>query len=71
MMSALSKFVGFCPFPAAIENFEEELKGFDCGKGSVKLPNNRPIPQELIIKTVQFRKQEILHHVLFPSNLNS
>jgi uncharacterized protein YdhG (YjbR/CyaY superfamily) len=60
MMAGYAKFIGFYPFPTTIAHFSEDLKEYKQGKGSVQFPLNKPLPKELIIKMVQFRKEEIL-----------
>jgi uncharacterized protein YdhG (YjbR/CyaY superfamily) len=61
MIAAYAKHVSFYPFQAATEHFADDLKGFDLGKGTVKFSYNKPLPKELIIRMVQFRKDEILN----------
>ncbi len=60
MMAAYAKFIGFYPFPSTMEKFSEELKDYKQGKGSVQFPLNKPLPKDLIIKMVKYRKEEIL-----------
>ena len=60
MMAGYTKFVGFYPFPTTMEHFAKELKTYKQGKGSVQFPFDQPLPKELIIRMVQFRRQEIL-----------
>lgn len=60
MMAGYAKFVGFYPFPSTMAKFSNELKEYKQGKGSVQFPLNKPLPKNLIIKMVKFRKQEIL-----------
>ena len=60
MMAGYAKFVGFYPFPTTMAEFSDELKGYKQGKGSVQFPLNKPLPKDLIIKMVKFRKEEIL-----------
>lgn len=60
MMAGYSKFVGFYPFPTTIAEFSNQLKDYKQGKGSVQFPLNKPLPEDLIIQMVQFRKKEIL-----------
>jgi uncharacterized protein YdhG (YjbR/CyaY superfamily) len=60
MMAGYAKFVGFYPFPSTMEKFSEELKDFKQGKGSVQFPLNKPLPKDLIIRMVKYRKEEIL-----------
>ncbi len=62
MMAAYTKFVGFYPFPTTMAEFSEELKDFKQGIGSVQFPYNKPLPKELIIKMVKFRREEILQN---------
>lgn len=59
MMAGYAKFVGFYPFPTTMEKFSEELKAFKQGKGSVQFPLNKPLPKELIIRMIQYRKKEL------------
>lgn len=49
------KHIGFHPAPSAIVEFEKDLKGYQCSKGTVQFPNDKPIPYELIRKMVEFR----------------
>ncbi len=60
MMAGYAKFVGFYPFPTTMEEFSNELKDYKQGKGSIQFPFNKPLPKDLIIKMVHFRKEEIL-----------
>lgn len=60
MIAGYSKFIGFYPFPTTIEAFSDELKEYKQGKGSVQFPLNKPLPKDLIIRMVKFRKEEIL-----------
>lgn len=59
MMAGYAKFIGFYPFPTTMEKFSEELKAFKQGKGSVQFPLNKPLPKELIIRMIQYRKKEL------------
>lgn len=60
MMAGYSKFVGFYPFPTTMEEFSDELKDYKQGKGSVQFPLDKPLPKDLIIRMVKFRREEIL-----------
>ena len=60
MMAAYSKFVSFYPFPATIKKFVDELMTYKHGKGSVNFPFNKPLPRDLIIRMILFRKDEFL-----------
>lgn len=52
------KHVGFYPTPSGVEQFQEELKAFKGGKGSVQFLLDEPIPMDLIRRIVQFRVAE-------------
>ncbi|NJX14096.1 iron chaperone [Tamlana crocina] len=60
MMAGYAKFVGFYPFPTTMAAFSSELKAYKQGKGSVQFPLDKPLPKELIIRMVKFRREEIL-----------
>jgi uncharacterized protein YdhG (YjbR/CyaY superfamily) len=60
MMAGYAKFVGFYPFPTTVAAFSDELKGYKQGKGSVQFPLDNPLPKELIIRMVKFRREELL-----------
>lgn len=60
MMAGYVKFVSFYPFPTTMEKFSEELKDYKQGKGSIQFPFNKPLPKDLIIQMVKYRKEEIL-----------
>jgi uncharacterized protein YdhG (YjbR/CyaY superfamily) len=60
MMAGYAKFVGFYPFATTMEEFTDELKNYKQGKGSVQFPLDKPLPKDLIIRMVKFRRDEIL-----------
>jgi uncharacterized protein YdhG (YjbR/CyaY superfamily) len=53
-----AKHIGFYPIPSGMKAFEEELKPFKQGKGSVQFPLNEPLPADLIRRIVEFRVAE-------------
>lgn len=61
MIVAYTKFVSFYPFQAAIDFYTAELQGFELGKGTIRFPFNQKLPKDLILKMIQFRKNEILN----------
>ena len=61
MIASNAKFASFYPFPTATNHFAEELKDFRQGKGSVQFPYNKPLPKDLILRMVKFRKEELLN----------
>lgn len=60
MMAGYPKFVGFYLFPGTMEKFSDALKDYKQGKGSVQFPFNKPLPKDLIIQMVKYRREEIL-----------
>jgi uncharacterized protein YdhG (YjbR/CyaY superfamily) len=52
------KHIGFYPIPTGIEAFEEELKPYKQGRGSVQFPLGQPLPRDLIRRIVEFRAAE-------------
>ena len=60
MMAGYATFVGFYPFPSTMEKFSAELKAFKQGKGSVQFPLDKPLPKDLIIRIVKYRRDEIM-----------
>lgn len=56
--AAFKNHIGFYPTPTGIEEFEEELSVYKQGKGSVQFPLDKPLPLNLIIRIVEFRKKK-------------
>jgi uncharacterized protein YdhG (YjbR/CyaY superfamily) len=56
--AAFQNHIGFYATPSGHSRFQEELKDYKQGKGSVQFPINRPIPFDLIGKMVRFRAEE-------------
>jgi uncharacterized protein YdeI (YjbR/CyaY-like superfamily) len=52
--------IGFYPHGSPIEHFKEEIKKYKSSKGAIQFPLDKPLPNELITKIVQFRVQEDL-----------
>lgn len=42
-------------YGAAMEQFADELKGYDTSKGTVRFPLDQPLPTELVQRLVQAR----------------
>ncbi len=59
---AFKNHIGFYPKRSAIEEFREELAGYEISdvQGTVKFPLDKPIPLELIREIVKFRVAENL-----------
>lgn len=60
MMAGYKNHVGFYPHPRGMEKFAEELKVYKHGKGSVQFPIDQPLPKDLIIKMVRYRKSLLI-----------
>lgn len=61
MIAGYLKHVSLYPHPVTILHFAEELVPFKQGKGTVQFDLHQPIPEELIIRMVQFRKQQLVN----------
>ncbi len=56
MIAGYKKHVGLYPHPTIMEKFEPELEEYKRGKGLVQFPLDKPLPKELIIRMIQYRK---------------
>ncbi|MCE1178150.1 iron chaperone [Actinomycetota bacterium] len=54
------RHVGFYPGGSPTSVFADELAGYVTGKGSIRLPLDRPLPRDLITRIVAFRVEENL-----------
>lgn len=68
--AAYNKHIGFYPASSAIQAFQYELAGYNCSKGTVQFPLDKPLPLELIDKIVRFRVQENLSKKHKPKKKN-
>lgn len=57
MIAGYKKHVGLYPHPTTMEKFEPELTEYKRGKGSVQFPLDKPLPIELIIRMIEYRKE--------------
>ncbi|WP_343701409.1 DUF1801 domain-containing protein [Chitinophaga sp.] len=49
------------PYSAAFwEHFKADLEGYKTSKSAIQIPHNRPLPEKLIRKIIEFRKKENL-----------
>ncbi len=53
-----ARHVGLYPAPSGLEAFQEDLKPYKTGKGSVQFPLDQPLPTDLIRRIVEFRLEE-------------
>jgi uncharacterized protein YdhG (YjbR/CyaY superfamily) len=59
MFSANAKGISFYPFEKAVSAFSNKLEPYKTGKGSVNFMLNKPLPKDLIVDMVKFRKKEL------------
>lgn len=52
--AASKKHLGLYPGGEATTVFAEELKGLDVSKGTIRLPYDRPLPEELITRIARW-----------------
>ena len=51
--------IGFYPGSSTVTGkFRKDLSGYECGKGSIRFPLDRPLPVPLIKRIVKFRIAE-------------
>jgi len=55
MIAGYKNHVGLYPHPTTMEKFEHELKDYKKGKGSVQFPLDKPLPNDLIIRMIEYR----------------
>jgi len=53
-----ARHVGLYPAPSGLEAFQEDLKPYKSGKGSVQFPLGQPLPRDLIRRIVEFRVEQ-------------
>ncbi|SFW77266.1 Uncharacterized conserved protein YdhG, YjbR/CyaY-like superfamily, DUF1801 family [Sinomicrobium oceani] len=56
MIAGYKKHVGFYPHPTTMEKFDRALSGYTKGKGSVQFPLDKPLPKDLIVRMVRYRR---------------
>lgn len=60
MIAGYKNHVGLYPGADTMEHFTEKLKQYKQGRGSVQFPINEPLPEELIIEMVKYKRQQII-----------
>jgi uncharacterized protein YdhG (YjbR/CyaY superfamily) len=58
--AAYKNHIGFYPAPSSIIAFKNELTEYECSKGAIQFPIDKPIPIGLVDKIVKFRVRENL-----------
>ena len=59
MMAGYKKHVGLYPHPSTMEHFWDQLDDYKRAKGSVQFPLSKPLPKELVVEMVRYRKSLI------------
>lgn len=57
--AAFPKHIGFYATPNGHEAFKAEFAPYKQGKGSVQFPLDKPLPEDLVRRVVEFRKSAI------------
>jgi uncharacterized protein YdhG (YjbR/CyaY superfamily) len=55
MYAAHREHIGFYPMPETIVAFKDKLKDYSTAEGTVRFPNDRPLPLDLIREMVEYR----------------
>ncbi len=58
--AAYKKHIGLYPAPIGELAFDGDLSAYETGKGTLRLPLDKPIPFDLIGSIVRFRAKEIV-----------
>ena len=53
--AAWENHCAFYPGPYPLEIHKEELRNYDCSKGTLRFPANKPLPASLVRKLVKVR----------------
>ncbi|HPS41862.1 MAG TPA: DUF1801 domain-containing protein [Anaerolineaceae bacterium] len=56
--AAWKTHIGLYPASSGVERFREELADYEFTKGTIKFPNDKPLPLDLIKRIVRFRLEE-------------
>ena len=56
--AAAKRHIGLYPGGEATAVFAEQLRGLDVSKGTIRLPYDRPLPEELITRIARWCREE-------------
>jgi uncharacterized protein YdhG (YjbR/CyaY superfamily) len=56
--AAFKNHIGFYPAPTGLEAFQAEIAQYKHSKGAVQFPLDRPLPEDLIRRIVEYRVGE-------------
>lgn len=54
--AAYKNHIGFYPTPSGLEAFKEAVSKYKHSKGAVQFPIDKPMPLELIVQIVKYRR---------------
>jgi uncharacterized protein YdhG (YjbR/CyaY superfamily) len=57
--SAHKDHLSFVPTGPTLQEFKEELAGYELGQDSIQFPYNKPLPKALIRKIAAFRAKQV------------
>ena len=56
MVAGYKKHVGLYPHPTTIKHFHKELETYKTAEGTVRFDLDKPLPKDLIIQMIRYRK---------------
>jgi len=59
MYAAFTNHISLFPMPSALKVFRKDLKGLKTGRGTIQLPNDKPLPLALIRRITAWRAKEV------------
>lgn len=59
MIAGYKNHIGLYPHPTTMEYFWHRLEDYKKAKGSIQFPLSKPLPKELIIEMINYRKELI------------
>ena len=65
---AWKNHIGFYPTSSGTRTFAKELAGYECSKGAVRFPFDRPVPYALVRRIVTFRVKECVEVAALEAN---
>ncbi len=57
--AAMKHHIGLYPTPSAVNSFKAKLKDYECSKGAIQLPLDKPLPIPLITAIIKFKMKEV------------
>ena len=57
--AAFKDHINFIPTPSSLEAFKDELKHHKTGKGTIQLPYDKELPEDLIFRIAAYRANDV------------